>query len=406
LDNQVIEINMKRKFEILLIYMTGLMQGLVLVTVPAASSILTDPNAFGFSDSAYGALFIPQVLMGVLGALLGPKYSRRWGLKKIYQSGLLFNICAMALIGAGGWFTDNYNVAYTCVLLGTTAVGAGFGSTLPMLNVYAERFFPDKSASALTGLHTLLGTGTALAPLLVAVLVKQYGWLLLPGSALIVLVIILAGSFSLPLKGEKLGYDRKSDSAETGPLIPKGIWIFIVIVVLYGYCETIFANWAIIFLSNERTIPSAQASYALAAFWAMVTVGRLLVSFLAAWVPARWIYRILPIMIAAAMWAVTKAGSDIAGIVLFGFAGLACSAFFPLSFSFAQSRFSSIAETVSGGLMASYMAGYGLASYGIGKILESGSFQLGSLYLYSSFIAAGIIVLGFMVTRSGMARYP
>ena len=57
---------MKRKFEILLIYKTGLVQGLVLGTVAAASSVLTDPNAFGFSDSAYGALFIPQEILAIL----------------------------------------------------------------------------------------------------------------------------------------------------------------------------------------------------------------------------------------------------------------------------------------------------------------------------------------------------
>jgi MFS family permease len=163
-----------RKYEILLIYSTALIQGLVLVTVPAASSVLTDPEAFGFSDSAYGALFIPQVVMAISGALLGPKLSRKMGLKIIYQAGMIFNICAMALIALSNWFMDNNNFAYICFLLGTTAVGAGFGSSLPMINVYAERFFPENSASALTGLHTLLGTGTAMAPLLVAVLVKIF----------------------------------------------------------------------------------------------------------------------------------------------------------------------------------------------------------------------------------------
>jgi fucose permease len=396
---------MKRKFEIILIYITGLIQGFVLVTVPAASSILTDPDAFGFSDSDYGTLFIPQVVMAIAGALLGPKFSRKLGLKSIYQTGLVFNICAMVLIGASEWFLDNPVFSYLCVLMGTSAVGAGFGITLPMINVYAERFFPDKSATALTGLHTLLGTGTALAPLLVALLVKQFGWWLLPGSALIVLGMILAGSFYLPLKGEKTGGDQYKILSETNVLLPAGVWLFIVIVFLYGYCETIFANWAIIFLNKERSISPAQAGYALAAFWAMVTVGRLLVSFMTVWVPARMIYRILPFMIGASLWAVTQAESDITGIVLFGFAGLACSAFFPLSFSFAQTRFPSIAEIVSGSLMASYMLGYGFASYGIGKVVEIGGFPLGSLYLFSILIVIGIIVLAFILTRNGMARH-
>jgi len=391
---------MKRKFEIILIYVTGLIQGLVLVAVPAASSILTDPDAFGFSDSDYGTLFIPQVVMAIAGALLGPKFSRKWGLKSIYQTGLVFNICAMAFIGSSEWYLDNPDLSYLLVFMGTSAVGAGFGITLPMINVYAERFFPDKSATALTGLHTLLGTGTALAPLIVAVLVKQFGWWLLPGSALIVLAIILAGSFSLSLKGEKTVGDKDKTLSESKVLFPAGVWLFIGIVFLYGYCETIFANWAIIFLNKEKSISPAMAGYALAAFWSMVTIGRLLVSLLTIWISARLVYRILPVMIGAAMWAVTQADSDITGIVLFGCAGLACSAFFPLSFSFAQKQFASIAETVSGSLMASYMMGYGLASYGIGKVVESGGFPLGSLYHYSIFIAMGIIILGFMLTRT------
>jgi len=391
---------MKRKFEIILIYITGLIQGLVLVTVPAASSILTDPDAFGFSDSDYGTLFIPQVVMAITGALLGPRFSRRWGLKSIYQTGLVFNISAMALIGASEWFLDNPDFSYLCVLMGTSAVGAGFGITLPMINVYAERFFPDKSATALTGLHTLLGTGTALAPLLVALLVKRFGWWFLPGSALVVLGIILAGSFSLSLKGEKTGGDNDKIFSDTHIFFPVGVWLFIVIVFLYGYCETIFANWAIIFLNKEKSISPAQAGYALTAFWAMVTVGRLLVSFITVRVPARLIYRILPVMIGASLWAVTKTGSDLSGIILFGFAGLACSAFFPLSFSFAQTRFASIAETVSGSLMAAYMLGYGFASYGIGKVVELSGFPLGNLYRSSILIAMSTFILGIILTRT------
>jgi fucose permease len=394
-----------RKYEILLVYSTALIQGLVLVTVPAASSVLTDPDAFDFSNSAYGALFIPQVAMALAGALLGPKLSRKMGLKLIYQAGIIFNICAMALITSSNWFMDNDNLAYICFLLGTTAVGAGFGLTLPMINVYAERFFPDNSASALTGLHTLLGTGTAMAPLLVAVLVKQIGWWVLPLAALGASGIILTGSIFLPLKGEKMVAYKQGVSAETGHAFTAGVWLFIAVVFLYGYCETIFANWAIIFLKKERSLSPAYAGYALASFWAMVTVGRLLVSLLTVRVSASLVYRVLPVMMAAAMWAVTKVESDITGIILFGYAGLACSAFFPLSFSFAQKKFAYMAEKVSGVLMASYILGYGLASYGIGKVFELSDIKLGNLYGYSIVIALGVILLGFMLTSRGIARH-
>jgi len=389
---------MKQKLEILLIYATGLFQGLVLVTVPAASSVFTDPNTFGFSDSQYGALFIPQIIAAILGALLGPKVSKTWGLKKVYQAGLLFNILAMGIICTSEWFKGQPGV-HVYLMLGTTFVGAGFGITLPMINVFAERLFPKNSASALTGLHTLLGTGTALAPLLVAVFVTQIGWWLLPAIALVALIIIFGGSFMLPLKGEKQIEEIPKDISPATSRLPSGVWLFLIIVFLYGYCETIFANWAIIFLNKEKFLSTSQASYALAAFWAMVTVGRLLVSFLSLWISPRLIYRVLPFMIAVGLFAVTTASSAISGIILFGFAGLACSAFFPLSFSFVQTQFASIAETVSGKLMASYMLGYGFAAYGIGKVVEISSFSLGSLYQSSTVVALGIIILGIVITR-------
>jgi fucose permease len=233
-----------------------------------------------------------------------------------------------------------------------------------MINVYAERFFPDKSASALTGLHTLLGTGTALAPLLVTILVKKLAWWFLPLSAFILLGVIFIASLLFDLKGEKVQLSSDPfQSGESQSAFSFGFWLFVLVVFLYGYCETVFANWAIIYLSKDILLSATQAGIALAAFWGAVTAGRLLVSLLTVWIAPSWVYRVLPVMVAAAFLGISRIENQNSGIVLFGFAGLACSAFFPLSFSFAQKRFESIAETVSGALMASYMLGYGLASY-------------------------------------------
>jgi fucose permease len=390
---------MKHKLEILCIYLTGLFQGLVLVTVPAASLVFTGSGKFCFSSSEYGLLFIPQVGTAIAASLLGPSFARRWGMKAVYRGGLIFNILAMALIAASQLVSGNHDAAYAFVILGTTFVGAGFGSTLPTINVYAMNFFPNNSASALTVLHTLLGTGTALAPFLVTVLVKGIGWWLLPVFVIVALLILLAGAFLLPLK------DERGTSSTAAPLVGPSVFLpvrvrsFMLIVFLYGFCETIFANWAIIFLNKEKGVQIEEAGYALAAFWVMVSVGRLLISILSVWVSPRWVYRILPILITVSLWAVTMATSPMAGILLFALAGLSCSAFFPLSFSFGQKGFESIAERVSGWLMASYMLGYGMAAYGIGKIIELTHASLGSWYLNSTVVALGIVSLSFVLTQ-------
>lgn len=390
-------LTMKHKLEILCIYITGLFQGLALVIVPAASLVFTDPHQFGFSSSEYGLLFIPQVVTAIAASLLGPSIARKWGMKTAFRLGLVFNILAMASIAASQWFVGNHHAAYVLVIVGTAFVGAGFGTTLPTINVYATNFFPKSSASALTVLHTLLGIGTALAPFLVTVLVKQIGWWYLPIFVFAFLMILLIGAFILPLEDERI----ETTTTVAGPdvFLPIRVRLFMLIVFLYGFCETIFANWAIIFLNKEKGVQIDQAGYALAAFWVMVSVGRLLISILSVWVSPSLIYRILPVLIAISLAAVTKVNSPTSGILLFALAGLSCSAFFPLTFSFAQKGFEPIAERVSGWVMASYMLGYGLAAYGVGKMMESTDVSLGSWYLCSTAVALGVVLLSFILTQ-------
>ncbi len=49
----------------------GLVQGIALVTFPAASTIFTSPTSYDLSSSQYGALFIPQMGTAIAASLLG-----------------------------------------------------------------------------------------------------------------------------------------------------------------------------------------------------------------------------------------------------------------------------------------------------------------------------------------------
>ena len=53
---------MATRSETNIVYVPGLVQGIVLVTFPAASTIFTDPNEYDLSSSRYGAMFLPQVI--------------------------------------------------------------------------------------------------------------------------------------------------------------------------------------------------------------------------------------------------------------------------------------------------------------------------------------------------------
>jgi len=63
--------------EIGVVYIAAVVQGLALVTFPAASSIFTSADGFGFDSTRYGALFLPQVLLAILRAIVELRPERR-----------------------------------------------------------------------------------------------------------------------------------------------------------------------------------------------------------------------------------------------------------------------------------------------------------------------------------------
>jgi fucose permease len=69
---------------------------------------------------------------------------------------------------------------------------------------------------------------------------------------------------------------------------------------------------------------ATQASLALAAFWGMVTVGRVLFGLVDRWLAERITYHILPFFLVGAfvLVRVQSAHDAIAGIAVFGLAGL------------------------------------------------------------------------------------
>ena len=77
-----------RRSEIVAVYAAGLFQGLSLVAVPAAATILTSADGYDLSASQYGLLFLPQVILAIAGSLALPSLAGRIGLKHVLVVGL------------------------------------------------------------------------------------------------------------------------------------------------------------------------------------------------------------------------------------------------------------------------------------------------------------------------------
>jgi MFS family permease len=195
---------MASRTEIGVVYGAAIVQGLALVTFPAASSIFTSPDGFGFDSTRYGTMFVPQVAFAILASALAPRLARRWSLRRVLLAGFAGNVLSMTLLALSRLLLGAPDMAFGVLLVATAALGFGFGATVTALNTYAEAFFPEGVDRAVLALNALLGVGTALAPVLVAAVLALGAWWLLPVAVACVFVLIFAVALTQSLTAEAL----------------------------------------------------------------------------------------------------------------------------------------------------------------------------------------------------------
>jgi MFS family permease len=382
------------------VYAAGLIQGIALVTFPAASTIFTSPGQYGLSSTQYGTMFLPQVVTAVASSLLGGTLAQRFGTKRVFLAGLVADLASMALLIISSGFTANQPLAYGLLLAATACLGAGFGLTVPAINALTAAFHPDRVDGSVLVLNALLGLGTALAPVFVAIFVGLGAWWGLPVMSSALLLVLLAVSMGMPLhagaRGQAGGRGRAA--------IPRLFWVFAGFAVLYGICETMNGNWSQLDMTKNLHASATQASFALTAFWGMATAGRVLFAVVQRRFPPHRTYRVLPFGLAAVfvVIAALPSGSPAAGILAFALAGLGCSALLPLTISFSEEQLLAMGASVAGGVIAFYQVGYGIAAFGTGPLVDAG---VSLSTLFGTAAAAAVIMggLGFMLTRKAPA---
>ncbi len=394
---------MAQRKEIAAVYGAGLIQGLALVTFPAASAVFTNSEDYGLSKTQYGAMFIPQVVTAVIASLLGAELRNRVGIKRIYLLGLGANLLSMALLVTSRCEMHEHRVAYDILLAATSFMGIGFGLTVPSLNTFAAVFFPKKVDRAVLVLNALLGLGTALAPVFIALFVGLGIWWAMP-SAVAGLVLVLLLFSCLSLKDGASAHSKHKE--KTKQSFPQRFWIFSGFILLYGICETMNGNWASLYMKNHFGSSAAISSLALSLFWGAITGGRVLFAALEKWFPERMVCRVLPLVVAAAFLSTAIASKKTAslGVIAFALAGLGCSALLPLTISFGQKELTAISGSVAGGLIAFYQIGYGLAAFGIGPVQKWFGAQLNIVFAASAGVALAMWAASFLVSKKSLSQ--
>jgi predicted MFS family arabinose efflux permease len=308
--------------------------------------------------------------------------------------------------------SQQHVVAYPLLLVATASLGVGFGLTVPSINTFTAAFHPAAVDRSVLVLNSLLGLGTALAPVFVAIFVGLGFWVGLPVLAAVAVTALLLASLRLPFSTGSVGSGpsgagpglRQSRAAQPRPPghrtpIPAAFWLFAGFAVLYGFCETMNGNWSQLDLTSLK-VSATVASLALTVFWAMVTAGRVLFALIQGRFPSRLAYHLLPFVLAGAFAAISALPprAPVAGVLAFGLAGFGCSALLPLTISFGQERLVSMSAVVAGPVIAFYQLGYGIAAFGVGPLRRAG-LTLPDLYGASAVVAVALGLLSLAVAH-------
>jgi hypothetical protein len=105
------------------VFAAACVQGVALVTFPAASTIFTSSSYYGLSSTAYGAMFLPQAVTAIAASLLGAGLSRNLGIKRVFILGLIANLVSMCLLLLSQTAMSNTPLAYSMLLLATASLG-------------------------------------------------------------------------------------------------------------------------------------------------------------------------------------------------------------------------------------------------------------------------------------------
>lgn len=384
------------RLPVAVVYGAALAAGLSVVSFPASGTVLK--ATYGLTDEGYGAIFLPQTLLTIVGSLAGAALAPRLGLRRLLLLTLLGFGAAAACLGSALWVPSDQLLVV--LMAGTAFMGLGFGLGAAPLNAYPGLLFPGREETFLVVLHTVLASGFALGPALVAGLVDADLWVAFP-AALLALSLLIASL----VPGAALPTDDEPQAADAGAgaraVTPRWLALFAVIAVLYAFAEGTFANWAAIYLHEARDVPQSTAAFAISAFWGALAVGRLVSSALVSRFGAERVWLALPPVMVVALWLLPMATDATSGILLFGLAGFGASAFFPLTVAIASRVYAGKTALVSSVLTAALMLGVGGGSFVLGAMR---SLPFGVLYRASSIYPAAAFVLALGLLRALRAR--
>lgn len=286
---------------------------------------------FGLSLDAIAGVLASSTVGFVAGSVVAGKVISRRGL-------IAFLIAANAIAAAGllGYTLSPSWAAF--VVIGLLA-GLGSGSIDTGLNIFMAG---SQSVRTMNWMHAFFGVGAALGPLIMtAVLTAGVSWRL--GYGLITVVQALLCLAYLPLLHRDYSQahqpaqrtvdepPRESilDVAAAGQTLRiPAVWMAVLLFLLYTGVEATAGQWTFTLFTESRGVSTAAAGTLTSVFWAMLTLGRVVLGAGAQRIGIERLLRLSMITTAVASLLVVV-GSTWTGFLGIGLMGFALAAIFP-----------------------------------------------------------------------------
>lgn len=393
-------------FEVAAVFAAAFFLGLTIVAFPASALHLKQTT--GITEGELAWMFLGFPAGTVVGAIFGkpplvPSVSFRNAgslSASLLHIFVLIGIAAVALALAP---RNDGAPAIALLAFGNAAAGVAFGLSAGPLNSHPAKRFPHspkRRQSALGVLHLLQGLGFVVGPGAVSLVAPRGLWLLYP-----IALMLAATSFGIALQLKPLAPDtEQSASSKASSLDPATVSTsgsplpYIGLIVLYAITEGIFANWAGLYLHEARGVARNQANWAISIFWLGIIGGRLLTSALLRFanIKSQQLWAALAVFMAMALLALPYAEGLRSGLLLFALAGLASSAFLPLTIDAGESS----GATHAGVLIVALAWGVGGGSALLALLSEHFAFE----ELYRSAALLPLLALGLILNLQRRPR--
>jgi fucose permease len=293
------------------------------VALPGSTLGLLWPSirlSLGQPVGALGILLVPGIAASVASSAVTGRLRLSAGLLVAASTLLIALALAAEALAPSMWV----------MTVGTVLFGVGFGALDTALNAHAARHF---GARDINWMHASYGLGATVGPLLVTALLsagrswrQTYGVMALVLAAVGGVLVLARRGWRVPASGPGPRPVRPPAYAAS-PGAALGALSFTAVET---GIESGAGVWGYLFLTSGRSLPPAAAGIAVAAYWAMMCVGRVVLGPVAERLGAACVLAaaVAGVPLGAALMTVPGPGAlAFAGLLLLG---LAAAPVFPL----------------------------------------------------------------------------